>query len=303
MKNNRAKTLNFRKCLRSIILGAALASGLTGCFATPSKQIDISLKESLPAANTAQSGWRYLDQGEYGAAIPAFQLALSKNPDDENLHFGIAESFRYLGAIERAEIYYAKLLNSARYRVGALTGVGYIKLASQDNSGAYEMFSQAIAEDDTAWKAWLGLASLSDQARDWIEAELSYQNALATTDKRAVVLNNYGISMLARGDAAAALVYFEMAEQIAPNSERIKNNRIFAQLDVNNGRRRSDNHLNGKELAKRLNNRGYIEMVRGNSSKAEEYFAEAIDAHPSFYATAHKNLKTLHSINKTHDKE
>ena len=216
----------------------------------------------------------------------------------------MAEAYRYTGAIERAETHYAKALKSDEFKVGALTGIGYIMLAGQNNSGAFDMFTQAVEKDDSAWKAWLGLASLSDQARNWKKSDELYKKALKSTDDRALVLNNRGVSMVARGDSAAALVYFDMAEQISPNSERLKNNRDFAELGVNGGFKKvAYSHLTGKELAQKLNNHGYVEMIRGDRSKAEAYFVEAIDAHPSFYAIAHKNLRTLRAISKTDAKK
>lgn len=274
----------------------------SGCITTQPTVTEIVEKETLPAINTAKSGWDYLDQGAYAAAIPAFKIALHKEPENEKLLFGLAEAYRYTGQVERAEIFYAKLLGSADYKVNALTGIGYIKLSSHDNGNAFELFSRAVKEDDTTWKAWLGLASLRDLAKDWENADVAYKNALKSTNDRTVVLNNHGISMLARGDAAAARHYFDLALQISPNSERVKNNFDLAESDLDqNGKKSSYRHLRGKELARRLNNQGYVEMVRGNRAEAETYFVEAIDTHPSFYATAHKNLRTLRTLKKTKD--
>ena len=187
--NSERRKNGSQKFIRSIIAIAVFAPSLTGCFATSSKQVEISLKETLPTVNKAQSGWSYLEQGAYAAAVPAFQLALLKAPEQESLHFGMAEAYRYTGAIERAETHYAKALKSDEFKVGALTGIGYIMLAGQNNSGAFDMFTQAVEEDDSAWKAWLGLASLSDQARNWKKSDELYKKALKSTDDRALVLS------------------------------------------------------------------------------------------------------------------
>lgn len=279
-----------------VALVGVMALGAAGCFATTPSEPDITLKEMATTANAA-SGWEYLEQGAYEAAVPAFQLALSKTPDDEKLRFGLAEALRHTGRIAVAEAQYAKLLNSAEFRVAALTGIGHVKLASYDTNGAYEMFSTATAEDETAWKAWLGLAQLKDLANDWAAADDAYAKALEHAGDRALVLNNQGVSMLARGDFKKAAVYFDMAAAIDPGSQRTQTN-----LDLTRAALEGDmdlsryEYLDAKSRAQKFNNWGYAAMLRGDLDRAELYFEQAIDVHPSFYAIAHKNLRTLQAV-------
>lgn len=99
--------------------------------------------------------------------------------------------------------------------------------------------------------------------------------------------------MLARGDAKTALVYFDMAEAIAPQSKRVQTNIELAQAMLDDTKLGKDEHLDSKTRARKLNNYGYVAMLRGDREDAERYFLAAIDTHPSFYAVAHKNLQTL----------
>lgn len=291
--------LNHPLATRSLLRFLAIAAaGLAtqGCFASfGAAKPEIAVKDSVTTPDKAmKTGWEYMDQRAYGAALQAFRAALSGDPTDENLQFGLAEAYRYAGHHELAEKRYAELLQSEQYRNAALTGIGHVKLASYDASGAFEMFSTAVAEDETAWKAWLGLAQLRDLAKDWDAADEAYQRALANTPDSALVLNNHGVSMIARGDPQTALTYLEMAASIAADSPRIQTNIDLARAMLGGGEHSvKDSHLDSKTLARKLNNRGYVAMLSGDFASAEQYFLEAIEAHPSFYAVAHKNLHTL----------
>ncbi len=300
MKTKITSSPCIRKAPTRVIIIVAVSIAVSGCFASSGAKPEISITETLPVANTVQTGWDYLDQGAYGAAIPAFQMAISKKPSDESLRFGLAEAYRYAGYSERAEVQYAKLLESVQYRNNALTGIGHIQLSNYDTDGAFEMFSVAVIENEAAWKAWLGLAQLRDLAQDWQGADEAYKDALAHSNDRATVLNNHGVSMLARGDAKTALVYFEMAAAIDPRSSRVQTNIDLAKSSLGDDADGSSyKHLDGKTRARKLNNQGYAAMMRGDSSEAEAYFQEAIDVHPSFYAVAHKNLQTLKTARTT----
>lgn len=283
-----------RKSLRLLAVFATCLMA-QGCLASfGAAKPEIAIKETPTSEAALKSGWEYMDQRAYGAAIQAFRVALSKDPGDENLQFGLAEAYRNTGRLELAESEYAELLQSQEYRGAALTGIGHVKLASYDSNGAFEMFSTAITEDSTAWKAWLGLAQLRDLAKDWEAADEAYRHALANTPDSALVLNNHGVSMIARGDAKTALTYLEMASSLAADSPRIQTNIDLARAMLDNGDQSGkDSHLDSKTLARKLNNRGYVAMLSGDFASAEQYFLEAIEAHPSFYAVAHKNLHTL----------
>lgn len=291
-------TQTVRKSRFSLRLAGAFVLGLslTGCFATAGSDLDITAVEPLKPENVARSGWEYFERGQYAAAIPSFRMAIAETPDDENLRYGLAESYRRAGYMKDAESQYAQLLTSESFRIAALCGIGHVKLATQDTSGAFEMFSTAVAEDDAASSAWLGLAQLRDLAKDWEAADTAYAKALESTQNRSLVLNNAGVSMLARGDAKTALVYFQMAASADPESERIQTNIDFARSALKDRDAIKElAHLDPKTQAKKLNNLGYAAMLRGDAALAQTYLQEAIEIHPSFYAIAHKNLQTLES--------
>jgi Flp pilus assembly protein TadD len=288
----------FRKALAL----AFFSLSATGCISShPPIDVEINAGEILPEA-ASRSGWAYLEEGAYDAAIVAFQTKLSNGEEDEDVRFGLAQALRYSGRNEAAEIEYSKLLLSPAYRVEALIGIGYAKFASLDTNGAFQVFSEATAADETAWKAWLGLAQLRDLAKDWNAADGLYAKALLHTDRRAAVLNNHGVSMLARGEAERAAVLFEMAQQIDPYSKRIAVNLEMTQAALGKATGGSkDSHLDARRRAQKLNNQAYVAMMRGETDLAETLIEEALDAHPSFYPIAEKNKQTLQALKQGGD--
>ena len=287
-----------KKFIRSIFL-LILAPCLGGCFNTFSaSEAELTVRDTIENVDTAKSGWDYFEFGDYGAAIHSFRLAIAKTPDDDFLRLGLAESYRLSGYNTQAEIQYSKLLEeNSEYRVSALTGLGHIKLNSEDSSGAFDFFSAAVEENESAWRAWLGLAQLRDLANDWKNADDAYLKALNSTNNRGLVLNNHGVSMLARKDLKSALLYFEMAAAADSSSLRIRTNYAIAQSMADSARITPTDfsHFGPKDRAVALNNIGYVAMLQGDLVKAETFFIEAIEVHPSFYAIAHKNLQTLRS--------
>jgi len=301
LRMRRRKNPPSKTAFKRIAMAIAVLSA-SGCFATKGDvEVSITPSESLPKP-PVRSGWAYLQDGEFQSAAAAFHLKLSQDKDDENARFGLAEALRRAGRAEAAEAHYAKLLESAEYRTRALTGVGYAKLASFDQVGALLMFSEATSADPTNWKAWLGLAQLTDFAHNWAEADVHYAKALEHAEDRALVLNNLGVSMFARGDSVKAVSYFEAALSMDGDSERAQNNFDVAMSTLHrHARETSDTHLDARSRAKKLNNVAYVAMLRGDIPRAQSLFDKAIDAHPSFYPVAEKNKQVLKAIKDAHN--
>ncbi|GJL94629.1 MAG: hypothetical protein DHS20C05_10340 [Hyphococcus sp.] len=276
---------------------ALVALAVSGCFATSGDAPEITIKEFPAETTVSMSGWDYISNANYQGAIAAFQSELAKTPDDVNLQYGLAEAYRYTGKYDWAEKQYARLLVNDAYAARAMTGIGLVKLMSYDGNGAYEMLNSAVMADDKEWKAWLGLAQLRDSGKDWGGADEAYKKALGHTDKRALVLNNHGVSYFARGEEKLAIDYFNMALAIKPGFERALRNLDLAKAATETEIREKEySHLDEKYRAKRYNNKGYIAMMRGNYAMADLLFDKAIEEHPSFYAKAHKNKQALQTL-------
>ena len=281
-------------------LGLALA--LSGCFTTKG-DIEVAVKATeIEPKTPMRSGWSYLEEGAYQAAATAFKLKLAKDETDEDARYGLAQALRYAGRPAAAEAHYAKLLNSVERRTDALTGIGYSKLSTFESDGAEAAFLEATEADPTAWKAWLGLAQLDDLELRWLQADKKYEQALKYTDNRALVLNNFGVSMLARGDSERAVSLLEQALALDPSQARTRTNYEAARSTLGKmAAHTADAPLDARDRARKLNNVAYVAMLRGDIPQAEQLFDEALETHPSFYPVAEKNKQVLKAIKSTAD--
>ena len=160
---------------------------------------------------------------------------------------------------------------------------------------AFEKFTAAVTEDPTAWHSWLGLAQVQDLEKQWSKADEAYALALAATKEPATVYNNHGISMMARGEPAAAVEMFRSALAADPKLVRAANNLDLAQAAAGEQAVLDSSQGDAREHARKLNNYGYVAMLQDRPEDAKRYYEAAIKEHPSFYALAFNNLKTLQS--------
>ncbi|HXI87445.1 MAG TPA: tetratricopeptide repeat protein [Parvularculaceae bacterium] len=238
-----------------------------------------------------------LKQERYTEASAAFRTALAQNPNDLDARYGLAESLRLGGDPEASKAEYLKVAASPDWRAKALEGEGSADLVTGDQDGAYESFNAAVELDPNSWRAWLGLARLRDLAHDWANADEAYAAAMKTSDQKAVVLNNEGVSHLARLDTPGAIDLFQQALAADPALDRARTNLELA-------RATSDASVDGiaasepdaKKRAQKLNNYGYVAMLQGRLDEAERAFESAIEAYPSFYPTAYQNLQAVKAM-------
>lgn len=311
MASDKARTAIRRDGGRALVWGlirGALAAttfaAIGGCatlekagLAKSEPQTAPKISENISPPADASQGWRLLDAGQVAEAAAAFRSRLAAAPEDRDARYGYAEALRYGGRFEMAEAEYLKVADDPQYRLRALEGIGHVRLSLGDNEGAYEALTAVVEGGGESWRAWLGLAQLRDLARDWSTADAAYAEALEAGGEPAVVHNNHGISMLARGDAEAAAELFRQALAEDPSSERAATNlelALAAQGEA--GATLAENEADPKLRAQKLNNFGYVAMLQGRFDEAEDLFRKAIAAHPSFYATAYENLSIVKNL-------
>jgi tetratricopeptide (TPR) repeat protein len=99
--------------------------------------------------------------------------------------------------------------------------------------------------------------------------------------------------MIARGQPAAAVNLFQSALAANPKLAPAATNLDLA-LAASGGQATADAAGgDARERARKLNNYGYVAMLQGRPEDAKRYYEAAIKEHPSFYALAFNNLKTL----------
>ena len=277
-----------------------LALALSSCATfNPSEKsaLDVTPVERVVSSESPlESANRLYAAEDYEAAAAMYARVSKAERSQPEVRFPFADALRRSGAYDAALGEYAALMEAEAWRASALEGMGQVYLVDGDHNAAFEAFSASVERDPGAWRAQLGLAQLRDLARDWARADAAYAAAHAASPNNALVLNNEGVSMLARGETTAAIKLFEKAISHEPQLSSARTNLAIARAangeaingDVGDG--------NSRELAQQLNNAGYVAMLQKRYVAAERLFKAAMKAHPSFYAKAFENLSILESL-------
>ncbi len=135
-------------------------------------------------------------------------------------------------------------------------------------------------------------AMLADQDKDWEAADAAYAKAEELSAQPAGILNNWGVSKMARGDLKAAEEAFEQAISYDQRLFSAKNNLALAR-GLQGEYTLPLVPLTAEERAVLMNNLGIIAMRQGEERIARGLFAAAVDAHPQHYAGAADKLAAL----------
>jgi Tfp pilus assembly protein PilF len=263
---------------------------LWGCAADPAGLLVTAgpggREQALGRAALAMDEQRFRD----GKAV--YEQILRADPDDRAARLGLAEAQLALGDAAAARQAFAALAGDEAVRTPALQGLGLANLRAGDDDGARAALAAALERDAGLWRAWSGIAQVHDRAAEWDDAAAAYEQALAKASQPELVLNNWGVSLLARGEHNAAAGRFAEALRARPDFATAKAN---LRLALAMGGRYQDvlADASADELPEVLNNLGYVAMLQGDLPRAESYLHRAIETSPSFYARAHQNLQRL----------
>ena len=126
----------------------------------------------------------------------------------------------------------------------------------------------------------------------WDTADIAYERAARSSTRPARILNNWGVSKMARGDLFATEKTFERALSFESNLFSAKNNLVIAR-GLQGKFTLPIVPLDDEERAILLNNLGIIAMRQGDERTAKGLFAAAVEAHPKHYSGAADRLATL----------
>ena len=103
----------------------------------------------------------------------------------------------------------------------AWSNLGSAKKMSGDSTGAYQAFQSAFEKDHKAISALLGLAELSEQAKNFEMAAKWWTELVRQTPEDAIVWHNLGFAKLSIGDLAGAQEACEKGLKTSPNDSHI----------------------------------------------------------------------------------
>lgn len=240
-----------------------------------------------------------LQMGRSDQARDLYRSMLQRRPDDPVAAAGLSEAERLRGedeaALRHAATAYGNAGASNPVKAQALFTAGAVLLVRGESEAAERRLRHAVELDPVNWRAWNGLGQALDRRRSWPEAETAYRQALAIAPDEPAILNNFGVSRLSAGDPAAAADLFARTRKLAPDLKLVETNlRLSLALQGDYDAALAGSGI--EQAPEALNNVGYGALLRGDYPTARTLFLRAIDASPSFYEPAWRNLRYLDTL-------
>ena len=162
-----------------------------------------------------------------------------------------------------------------------------------DIQAAKTLADKAIASADATWKAWNVKGVVADMEGDWASADEAFARAGSLAPDEAEVLNNFGWSLLQRGEWARAVTLLEQAAALDPKLPRIRNNLELARAAVAEDLPERRPRESDSDFAARLNDAGVVAAQQGDRDRAIAAFTRALAVSDTWYARAANNLERL----------
>jgi Tfp pilus assembly protein PilF len=272
---------------------------LGGCETTPQTEPEPEasvVPVFAPAApGTLELAQRALADNRYNDSRKLLDRVLIGEPDNIEAQLLAAELYLAAGASEQAAMAFENLVELPEIAARANQGHGISLMLLGKRERGFESLRQAVEGDSTLWRAWNALGYYHDVERDWSEAAESYGKALEGRPKSALIYNNRGFSMLMQRRLEEAVDDFNRALKIDPDFEIARENLRLAlawegkYIHAISGAAESD-------MARILNNVGYIAMMRGDYTNAEAYLLRAMEVDPTYNEAAARNLAYLKQV-------
>lgn len=293
---------------RALAASPAIAAAfvLSGCATAPAgpapqAEAPVELYDGQPATvhatefpvTSAEEGIRRGDEawqtGDLDRAIYLYLHALRFAPND-------AATLRKIGAIHEsrgnrtlARQAFELALARGGEHAATLERLGLLCLEDEANERAAALLTRATELEPERWRAHNGLGVLADRRGEHAEALAHYAAALELQPTAAVVHNNLGYSRFLAGDLVGAEADLLEAIRLGASSQAWLNlGKVQARARRYTSAFRS--FLEALDTANAYNEVGEAAMRNGDLHIAKGYFESAMNAAPSFFERAQKNL-------------
>ncbi|MBT8099446.1 MAG: tetratricopeptide repeat protein, partial [Gammaproteobacteria bacterium] len=177
----------------------------------------------------------------------------------------------------------------------SLEGLGLIYFRAGKEDKAQSLLEQAIAVDDSLWRAHNALGVIADGDHDYERALTHYNNALALNPDSDSALINRGYSMFLND------LYREAALDFYTVAKRSDNPRAWRNLAMVYARQgwyedALETYLEVMKPAEAHNEIGAIAIDNGDIDAARHHLGEALRLSPTYFARAEKNLAELRRL-------
>lgn len=235
-----------------------------------------------------------LTAGDPEEGVAYFQRALEQEPNRADYRRGLAISLTRAKRYPEAARVYQEMIS-----VGQAEPVDRLEYALV--AARLEKWTEVKAVVDAlppgmnTGRRHMVEAMLADHNQNWKASDAAYARAETLSTNPANVLNNWGVSLMSRGDLPSAARTFEKALSYNSRLFSAKNN-----LAISRGLQGNYQlpvvPMTETEKAIILNNLGLIAMRRGDRNIAKGLFAAAVDTHPQHYDAAATRLAALEAV-------
>jgi len=224
-------------------------------------------------------------------AVSYFRRAARENPDRIDLQRGLATSLIRAGMNTEGVTAWRNVVN--RDAASDQDRVDYAGALIRTNDWEEaEAQLDAVPPTFETYERYRLEAMVADSGQEWDRADSFYETAVGLTMRPAGVLNNWGYSMLTRGDNEAAERLFTEAVTYDPDLYTAKNNLVLARAA------RGQYSLplvpmSQIERAQLLYTMAVSAVRRGDIDIGRGLLQDAIDTHPQHFEAAVRALRTL----------
>lgn len=254
--------------------------------------LDVSSVEDAmsKAEKAAQSGKMDLAQLYY---IKAYDL----EPTNVQVLQKMAELYTELKKYDLAEVSLKLILKQQPADLKTTEQYGLLLIKLRNYPAAEENLNRVVAAQQS-WPAYNGLGIIATLQGNYQKAESSFKKADSISPNSPELLNNIGFALYSADKLDEAGSYYTKALQINPGFKKAIYNYALLQARLSNYEQAHVAFTKVSSPAEANNNTGYIAMMNGDYSAANNYLQEAINISPRFYKKANDNLMRLEILEK-----
>ncbi|WP_238365998.1 tetratricopeptide repeat protein [Mesobacterium pallidum] len=272
----------------SLCLGSALV--LSACGDTNGNAVDRKLQD-VNVIDETNLNEVMLTSADPNEAVAYFQRASAQYPERIDLSRGLATSLIRAKRNTEGVIAWRKVSEheEALPSDNVELADALIRAGKWDEA---EQVLDAIPPTHETFERYRLEAMIADANKEWDKSDSFYEIALGLTTKPAGVMNNWGFSMLTRGDYAEAERLFSDAIRNDESLFTAKNNLVLARAAQRNYTLPVV-PMTQVERAQLLHTAALSAIKQGDIETGKGMLREALETHPQYFEEAQRALDAL----------